>query len=294
MNIVDVLEKVLKVTLVIFMFGNMLDLGLRLDFKKALQGLKDVRFVILTLVWGYIVCPGLGYLMAVTLPLSPPYAMALILVAIAPGNPFLAISVAKARGDVNYAASFMLLASAVTVVYMPFMVPVLVKGLNATPWMIAKPMLGFILLPMVLGVIFRMQWEAVAARVQPFVKKLTGLDTLAMITLLLVVYGKGLISSVGTFALGSQVVLVAVVAFAAYRLGFGMPKPQKQVLVLGLCARNVGAALAPLFIAPNVDPDAIVATGALGTFVVIGSGLLAARMFLKGKQAGENAAAGIA
>jgi BASS family bile acid:Na+ symporter len=213
-------------------------------------------------------------------------------VAIAPGNPFLAVSVGKARGDVNYAATFMLLASAVTVVYMPFMVPVLVKGLSATPWMIAKPMLVFILLPMVLGAIFKLRWEAVAAKVQPFVKKATGLDTLAMVTLLLVVYGKGLISSVGTFALGSQIALVAVIAVAAYWLGFGMPRPQKQILVLGLCARNVGAAMAPLFIVPDVDPDAIMATGALGTLVVIGSGLAVARIFAKsaGKDVGVSPA----
>ncbi len=95
------------------------------------------------------------------------------------------------------------------------------------------------------------------------------------------VYGKGLISSVGTFALGSQVVLVVVVAGAAYVLGFGMPRPQKQVMVMGLCCRNVGAALAPLFIAPDVDPAAIVATGALGTFVVIGSALAAASIFAR-------------
>jgi len=294
MNTLQVLDAVLKVTLVIFMFGNMLDLGLRLDLPQALRGLRDVRFVTLTLFWGYIVCPALGYLLAVTLPLSPAYAMALILVALAPGNPFLAISVSKARADVNYAASFMLLASAVTVVCMPFMVPVLVKGLSATPSMIAKPMLAFILLPMVVGAIFRLRWEAVAARVQPFVKKATGVDTLAMIVFLLVVYGKGLISSVGTFALGSQVLLVAVIAAAAYWLGFGMPRPQKEILVLGLCARNVGAALAPLFIVPNVDPDAIVATGALGTFVVIGSGLLIASMFARGKKAGDSAAASVA
>jgi len=177
------------------------------------------------------------------------------------------------------------------VVAMPFMVPVLVKGLSATPWMIAKPMLVFILLPMVVGAIVRLRWEAVAARVQPYVKKATGVDTLAMVILLLVIYGKALIGSAGTFALGSQVVLVAVVALAAYFLGFGMPKPQKEVLVLGLCARNVGAAMAPLFIAPNVDPNAIMATGALGTLVVIGGGLLVASMFAKGRRAGETAAA---
>jgi BASS family bile acid:Na+ symporter len=294
MNTVQVLEEILQVTLMVFMAGNMLDLGLRLDLRKAVQGLRDVRFVVLTLFWGYIVYPGLGYLMAVTLPLSPGYAMALVLVAIAPGNPFLSISVSKARADVNYAATFMLLASAVTVVYMPFIVPVLVKGLSATPWMIAKPMLTFILLPMVVGAIARLRSEPFATKVQPFVKKATGVDTLAMIILLLVVYGKGLISSVGTFALGSQVVLVAVVAVAAYWLGFGMPEPQKRILVLGLCARNVGAALAPLFIVPNVDPAAIVATGALGTFVVIGSGLLVARIFVKRKQVVGTATAGVA
>jgi BASS family bile acid:Na+ symporter len=282
------LETILKITLVIFMFGNMLDLGLRLDLRRALQGLRDVRFVALTLFWGYIVCPALGYLLAVVLPLSPPYAMALILVAMVPGNPFVTTAVGKARGDLNYAATFMLLASAVTVVYMPLMVPVLVKGLNATPWMIAKPMLVFILLPMVLGAIFRLRREPTAAKVQPFIKKVTGLDTLVMIGLLFAVYGKGLISSVGTFALGSQVVLVAVVASAAYWLGFGMPKPQKRILVIGLCCRNVGAALAPLFIAPNVDPAAIMATGALGTFVVIGSSLTAASIFAK--QAGKSVA----
>lgn len=288
MNTATMLDMVLKVTLVIFMFGNMLDLGLRLDLRKALQGLRDVRFVVLTLVWGYIVCPGLGYLLAVTLPLSPPYAMALILVAMVPGNPFLATAVSKAGSDVNYAGSFMLLASAVTVVYMPFMVPVLVKGLSATPWMIAQPMLLFILLPVVVGVAFRLWSESAAASVQPFVKKATGLDTLAMVTLLLVIYGKGLISSVGTFALGSQVLVVAIVSAAAYWLGFGMSRAKVEIMALGMCCRNIGAALAPLFIAPNVDPAAIMATGALGTIVVIGSSLTLVGIFAR--QAGRAAA----
>ena len=228
------------------MFGNMLDLGLRLDLPRALHGLRDVRFVASTLLWGYVVCPALGYLLAVTLPLSPPYAMALILVAMVPGNPFLTTAVTRARADVNYAATFMLLASAVTVIYMPFMVPVLVKGLSTTPWMIAKPMLLLILLPMVVGAIFRLRWEPTAASVQPFVKKATGLNTLLMLVLLLVVYGKGLISSVGTFALGSQVLLVVVVAGAAYWFGFGMPRPEADPgdrAVLPQCRRRAGASL---------------------------------------------------
>ena len=102
-----------------------------------------------------------------------------------------------------------------------------------------------------------------------------------MLALMLGVYGKGLISTVGTFALGSQVVLVVVVAGAAYALGFGDAQAPEAGHGIGLCCRNVGAALAPLFVAPGVDPAAIVATGALGTFVVIGSALAAASIFAR-------------
>ena len=42
------LETILKITLVLFMVGNLLDLGLRLDLKVALRGFRDFRFMGLT------------------------------------------------------------------------------------------------------------------------------------------------------------------------------------------------------------------------------------------------------
>jgi BASS family bile acid:Na+ symporter len=268
----------LKITVVIFMAGNLLDLGLRLNLKAALGGLKDVRFVTLSVLWAFVLCPALAWGLTLVVPLTPAYAMGLILLGLAPCAPLLPMMADKAHGDLNYAASFILLASAGTVIYMPIMVPVMVKGLTVSAWAVAKPLLILVVIPLVIGVIIQNRWEATASRIQPFVKKLTGIDTVLMLILVVMIYGKGFIGSVGTYAIGTQVIFFTVITAASYALGFGMPPGQKSVVSLGICTRNCGSALAPLFIAQDVDQNAIVMVS-LGIPMMAGFGAIAAKIF---------------
>ena len=288
----ETLTILLKITLMLFMVGNLLDLGLRLDLKVALRGFRDVRFITLTVVWGFILCPALGYLLAKVIPLAPPVAMGLILMTLGPGGPMLPLMVDKARGDLNFTATFTLLTTLGTVVFLPVMVPVLVQGLTVTTWMVAKPMLLFILLPLVIGVVMKVRWESFASSIQPFVNKATKIDTLLMLVLVFGVYGKGMLGTVGTFAAGAQFVFLTIVTAGSYWLSFGMPERQKSVLSIGVCCRQIGPALAPLYIAPNVDPLAIVTTGALGTITPIIAMLIAARIYAK--RAGKTVEGGVA
>ena len=46
----ELLMPLLKISLVIFMAGNLMDMGLRLDATDALRGLRHIRFVVLTLL----------------------------------------------------------------------------------------------------------------------------------------------------------------------------------------------------------------------------------------------------
>jgi len=62
------------------------------------------------------------------------------------------------------------------------------------------------------------------------------------------------------------------------RLGFGMPPGQKSVLSLGICTRNCGSALAPLFVARTLDQNAIVMVS-LGIPMMAGFGAIAAKVF---------------
>jgi BASS family bile acid:Na+ symporter len=285
--VTDLLTTLLKITVVIFMAGNLLDLGLRLNLQAGLRGLRDVRFVTLSLLWAFVLCPALAYGLTLVIPLTPAYAMGFILLGVAPCAPLLPMMAEKARGDLNYTASFMLLASAGSVVYMPLVVPLLVSGLTVSAWAIAKPMLVLVLLPLVIGAVIQSRSASTASWLQPFVKKGTSLDTVLMLILVIVVYGKGFLGAVGTYAIGMQMLFFSVVTAASYGLGFGMPQRQKSVVALGICTRNCGAALAPLFVAPDVDQSAIVMV-TLGIPMMVGFASIAAFVF--GARAGQSQA----
>ena len=275
---VETLNALLKISLVIFMAGNLLDMGLRLKLGTALVGLRNVRFVSFSLLWCFVLGPAVAYGLTRLIPLEAPYAMGLILIGMAPCAPFLPMMVDRAHGDMGYTASFMLLASVGMVAFMPFAVPLLVDGLSVSAWIIAKPLLAVVLVPLVIGMVTLRRAPAFAARVQPVVKKITGLATVIMLALCLVIYGEAFIGSAGSYATLTQVIFYIVVTAGSYALAFGLPQNQKSVLALGVCTRNLGAAFAPLFAVAGVDERAVVMV-ALGVPLQTVAAFVAARAF---------------
>ena len=286
-----ILDITLRISIVLFMVGNLLDMGLKLKLWDALGGLQNARFVVQSVLWGFVLCPALAWLLTKTLPLDPAYAIGLILLGLAPCAPFLPVMVERARGDMGATAAFMLLTSVITVIYMPIVVPLMVTGLSASPWTIAKPLLFFVLAPLAIGLAIQRTSAPFAAKYQPVVKQVTGLVTIIMLVLCLVVYGKGFIGAVGTYAIGAQILFFSLATAASYALSFGLPHGQKSVLSLGMATRNIGASLAPLFAVAGADQRAIVMV-ALGVPMQTIFSLLASRWL--SRRASEPASARIA
>jgi bile acid:Na+ symporter, BASS family len=245
-----------KISLAIFMAGSLLEMGLRLRLPDALRGLRSIRFVAYTLAWSFAICPALAYAITLVIPLEPTYAIGLVLLGMAPCAPFVPILVDKAKGDLGFTAAFMLLASVGTVVCMPFTVPLLAKGLTTSAWAIAKPLLLVVLLPMSVGVIIRRNADAIASKMLPFAKKVAGIAGLLWAILCLIIYGKGLLSLAGSYAVASEFILFGIIYFGTYSLGIGLPHEQKVVVSVGVTTRNLGACLTPLLSAPAVDERA--------------------------------------
>ena len=277
---VELLQVILKISLVIFMVGNLLDMGLRLKMRQALDGLKNVRFVSQSLLWGFLLCPAIAYLITAVLPLAKPYALGLMLLALAPCAPFLPMMVERAKGSLGDTAAFMLLASVFTVVYMPFAVPLVAKGLTASALTIAKPLVLFLLVPLALGLAIQHFQAPMAERLHPFVKKATGIDTILMLVICVVVYARGFDAAVGTYAIGAQILFFTIATVASYGLSIGLSRGQKSVLALGMSTRNLGAAFAPLFAISDVDQRAIIMV-ALGVPMQTIFSLLAANWFAR-------------
>lgn len=253
----DIINTILNITIVIFMVGNLLEVGLRLNVAEALAALRNVRFVVLSLLWCFVLGPAVAVLLTNIIPLNQEYALGLVLLGLVPCSPAIPIMMRRSGGSLAYMSAFMLLAYAGTVALMPFMVPWLAKGFTADPWTIAKPLVFFIAMPLVIGVVIRRASEPAAEKSAPVVKKITGVNTLLLCLILLWVYRSEIISSIGTYAIGVQILYYAILGSAAYLLGFGLNYDQKAPMVLGICTRNVGPAFATLLAIANAPKGAI-------------------------------------
>ena len=267
----DLLEKLLGLTIAVFMAGSLLEMGLKLNLKKAVQASRDVRFMVAALVWSFVIGPAFAMLLAKGLPLAEPYALGLILLGLAPCAPFVPLLAEKAGANLNYIAAYLLLASLGTLIILPIAIPILAPQLSAGAWIIAKPLLLFIALPLTIGICVRLVVSDLAEKSHPIVKKITGIDIILMLGIVAVLYWRDFLSAVGSYAIGAQILYYCLLATAAYGLGFGLSHEKKSTLVLGLCTRNVGAAIAPLMSAPNSDPRATVMC-VLAVFITVGIG----------------------
>jgi BASS family bile acid:Na+ symporter len=249
-----------NVTLAVFMLLSLFDMGLTLNLREAIEGLRNTRFVVLTLMWGYLLCPGLACLLIRVVPLEQSYAVGMILVAMVPGGTFLPAMVDKARGDRSYTAPFLLLTSVVTVAFMPVAVPVLATGISADAWTIGRPLLLLVMLPMLIGLAAQSVSPRTATRLAPFTNTAVKFMTCFLLTVVFSTsfYAKGLLHSIGAYAIVTQVLFYSISSAASYWLSPGLKASQKSVLSLGMSTRNLGAAFTPFFAAQHVDQQAMV------------------------------------
>lgn len=247
-----------KISLALFVAGNLLEMGLRLNPRQALKGLLNFHFVAHTLFWGFVVGPALAYVITLVVPLENHYAIGLILLGMAPGAPFLPMFIDKVKGDLGYTAAFMLIVSVATVIFMPFAVPLMIKGLTVSAWTIAKPLIIIILFPLAIGMLIFQFHETLAKKIQAVVKKIVLLITILVCILGILIYWRGIMNVAGSYAVASQGILFLILTTFPYWFGFGLRHEQKIVMSIGMATRNMGAALAPLLSIAEIDQRSII------------------------------------
>ncbi len=82
-----ILQMIKGITIIIFMVGNLLEVGLRLEVSEAFAALRNVRFVVVSLLWCFVLGPALALLFTKVIPLAQPYAIGMVLLGMAPCSP---------------------------------------------------------------------------------------------------------------------------------------------------------------------------------------------------------------
>jgi len=274
----------------LFTVSNLAAMGLQVRMPDVTAALRTRKSIALIFVWGWVLGPAFGYLITRTLPLAEPYVIVILLASLAPCAPFLQQMVVKARGDMGFAGAFIPLVAVGTVVLMPLMAPLLIKGLTISAWALAKPLLLTILLPLVVGATVRHYAGTAATRIFPAVKLVALLSTLMTVVWCLLLYGRGMLDAAGSLALLSMTLFMVGMALITYRFGFGMKQSQRSVMSLGMGTRNIAAVLAAALAIPNADTRIVVMV-VMWTLWSVVLAAIGARVFAG--QAGKIVAGGV-
>src|SRR6516164_931859 len=147
----------------IFVVTASLGQGFAMPIESFKQGLAAHRQLsMMLLISNFILMPALLIGIASLVDFNPQVKMAIVVLSITAGAPFIPWLVAQGKGDLGYsvAVSFGLLL--VTLVVVPLAMPPLLRALDtdATPstWTVAWPMLLFILAPLVVGMVCRARY----------------------------------------------------------------------------------------------------------------------------------------
>ena len=257
-SIMQFLQTTFQPLVLVFTVANLAAMGLQVRVPEVAPTLRNRRSLAVIFVWGWVLGPALGLLITKVLPLEAPYVVVVLLASLAPCAPFLQQMVTRCRGDIGFAGALIPLVAVGTVVLMPLMAPLLIKGLTISTWALAKPLLLTILLPLVVGAVTRQFSGTAATKLSPIVKGLAQLSTLLTIVWCLVIYGRGILNTAGSLALLSMTLFMVGMGLITYRFGFGMKQNQRSVMALGMGTRNVAAVLAAALAIPNADPRIVV------------------------------------
>jgi BASS family bile acid:Na+ symporter len=237
----EILQITFQISVLVFVVGSMLGMGLGLTIKQIVEPLKDVKLVSLSLIANFILVPLLIYGITIILPLSEGYKIGLILLSIAAGAPFLPKLADIAKSNVPFSIGLMLLLMVVTIFYLPLVLPYLLKGADVSSWEIAKSLITLMLIPLILALFTRAFAEKIAKSLKSIFDKLTNI-ALILLTISLVILNAGHLVGM----IGMPLVSILILLIGAMSIGYlfsGKDIGTKVVSALGTGQRNISAAI---------------------------------------------------
>jgi BASS family bile acid:Na+ symporter len=279
----EFLDMAVKLAILTFVVSSMIAVGLGLGVHDLAAPFRRPRLVLLALVANFGIAPFVAFGLTKIIPLDRPYAVGLILLGGAAGAPFLPRLAELAKGDVAFSVGLMLLLTVGSVIFLPIALPLLIPGVAASPWSIARPLLLTMLLPLAAAMALRHKAERRSLRLQPAFKMVSSVSMIVAVVLLIGLNFGAMLGTFGSGAAATAALFVAISLGAGFALGGPSPRT-RSVLGLGTAQRNIAAALVIAtqnFTDPGVPVMLLVATFA-GLFVI----LFAARRFAR-KKAGQ-------
>ena len=242
MNMIEILKLVIRTSVLVFVVGSMFALGMSLTIKQIVDPLRNPKRVILALLANFLLVPVVTYGILQTIPVDEGVRIALVLLAVAAGAPFLPKLGQVSKGDIAFSVGLMLLLMVGTIVYMPLVLPFMLEEVNVDAVKIAQSLVTMMLIPLAIGLGLRAWAAGFSGKVTPWIVKLSNLALVVLVVLLVVLNIKEILSMMVTGDGLAILVFIVASLVCGFALG-GKKAPIRNVMGLGTGQRNISAAL---------------------------------------------------
>lgn len=296
----SLLSALILISVPVFAIASMLSMGLRTPLRAFRRQLRDRRTVFAVLSANFVVVPAVGTLLIWLLGDLLPHQTGegFVIALCAAGAPFVLQLGTMARTPYGETAGPMAVLLLGSILFMPLVVPFLLRDVSVDGWAVAQLLLGTMLSPMVAGIVLAAVWPGRA----DLLARIAG-GVAAVSAVLMFLSGFGANSGLVLDLLLSPVLLVAVglvaLAFVAGRIagdlaGDTLTVPDGPAILTS--QRNIAAALlvARTGTGPPGDGSIVVAILLLSAvgFVMLVPYALAAGV-LRRRRAGERVSIGV-
>jgi predicted Na+-dependent transporter len=256
------LTHVATIGIIVFAVSSMMSVGLAYRLGQIVGPLRQARAVFRASLANFVLVPLLAVGIERVIPMDPPAALGLILLAGSAGAPFLIKLTSAAKSDLALSAALLLLLVPATVVFLPFYVPLAMahpslRGLSYVPssvFAVGIPLLSTLFLPLLLGLAIKAIAPQWAARLVPIGGKVASIALVVEVVATFAANFRELIDILKTGAMLAGVLLI----LGAFVIGFLLSRRERSVVLgLGTAQRNIAGAMV-IASRDFSDPDILV------------------------------------
>jgi BASS family bile acid:Na+ symporter len=263
----DFFKSFVPIVTPIFVISTMLNVGLTQRLADILKHLKNRPFVLKMLFANFVVVPLvlIGALRFTSF--DPALKAGLLTFGLCAGAPFLIKLTQTAEHSIALGAAVMILLIAVTIVYAPIVLPLILVGITVDALAIAKSLFLQMLLPIIVGMFWVQLLPGPARKAQAWVGWLGNITLYILTAATLIGYLPNMRSIVGTGAILLGVAFIIAAFGIGYMTGAGKDHLE-DVGALGTAQRNTGAAMI-IAVQNFTDPNVLVTITLINTLGIV-------------------------
>lgn len=223
----------------------MFNAGMQVHPSDLLAVVKNVSLLLRALLANFVVVPLAAYAVVTLLRIDGDIATGILLMAIAPGVPFVILAGGRAKGGSHeLAATLALILPALSLITIPITAQLVLPAadrVDVPPAQLVS-LLAFQVLPLFAGMLVAWKLPAAAQRLTPWFGRLTVVALVALLAILAPAIFKSTIRVFGSRGIFAVMLIEAAALGAGWLLG-GPKKDERFTLAIGTALRNPATAM---------------------------------------------------